>query len=87
MENQSKYILCVSKAFITYINTIFHSRVLAAEAVLAEKKDNPANFGVGCERNCICEISGQVPCPAIVPLPYHMRGKYKYNKAELPEEL
>ncbi|KOX71749.1 putative 28S ribosomal protein S25, mitochondrial [Melipona quadrifasciata] len=46
-----------------------------------EKKDNPANFGVGCPRSCMCVIPGQVPCPSIVPLPYHMRGKYNKQKA------
>jgi len=54
--------------------------VLQAEAVAKEKKDNPANFGVGCDRHCICEIPGQVPCPQIVPLPNHMRGKYKFAR-------
>lgn len=49
---------------------------LDAEAIAADKKDNPANFGVGCNRPCICEIPGQVPCPGIVQLPNHMRGKY-----------
>ncbi|XP_065830030.1 small ribosomal subunit protein mS25-like [Oscarella lobularis] len=29
---------------------------------------NPANFGL-IGRKCICEIPGQVPCPAKVPLP------------------
>ncbi|XP_071554779.1 small ribosomal subunit protein mS25 [Temnothorax nylanderi] len=48
---------------------------LVKEATTQEKKDNPANFGVGCDRSCICHIPGQVPCPGIVPLPYHMRGK------------
>ncbi|XP_024873676.1 probable 28S ribosomal protein S25, mitochondrial [Temnothorax curvispinosus] len=48
---------------------------LVKEAATQEKKDNPANFGVGCDRSCICHIPGQVPCPGIVPLPYHMRGK------------
>lgn len=47
-----------------------------AEARLAESKDNPANFGYGCSRHCICEIPGQVPCPGTVPLPDHMRGKH-----------
>lgn len=51
--------------------------VLKAEAIAKEKKDNPANFGVGCERNCICEVPGQVPCPGTCPLPKHMRGKYR----------
>lgn len=41
---------------------------------------NPANFGWGCDRQCICEIPGQVPCPGIIPLPNHMRGKYKFGE-------
>lgn len=56
--------------------------VLRAETIAKEKKDNPANFGVLCERHCICEIPGQVPCPSICPLPNHMRGKYKYAKED-----
>ena len=54
----------------------FFREQLDAEARLAESKDNPANFGYGCKRHCICEIPGQVPCPGTVPLPQHMRGKY-----------
>nr|CAD7263984.1 unnamed protein product [Timema shepardi] len=54
--------------------------LLAAEAQAREKKDNPANFGYGCDRHCICEIPGQMPCPAVVPLPNHMRGKFIYHK-------
>jgi len=53
---------------------------LSMEEFLAEKKDNPANFGFGCDRHCICEILGQVPCPGTVPLPTHMRGKTKYQQ-------
>ncbi|CAH2266479.1 probable 28S ribosomal protein S25, mitochondrial [Pararge aegeria] len=60
------------------LNTVGKSKeVLEAEAIAAEKKDNPANFGVGCERPCICEVYGQIPCPGVVPLPKVMRGKYK----------
>lgn len=51
--------------------------LLAAEAKLAQKHDNPANIGVGCDKHCICDIPGQIPCPAIVPLPNHMRGKFQ----------
>ncbi|KAF5294071.1 hypothetical protein FQA39_LY13545 [Lamprigera yunnana] len=51
--------------------------VLQKEATAKVKKDNPANFGVGCDRHCICEISGQLTCPQIVPLPKHMRGKFR----------
>ncbi|XP_046398569.1 probable 28S ribosomal protein S25, mitochondrial [Ischnura elegans] len=53
---------------------------LTREAVAQEKKDNPANFGKGYPRHCICEIPGQVPCSGVVPLPNHMRGKYKFAK-------
>ncbi|KAH8308541.1 hypothetical protein KR044_001737 [Drosophila immigrans] len=49
---------------------------LDAEARLAESKDNPANFGYGCDRHCICEIPGQLPCPGTVPLPEEKRGKF-----------
>ncbi|XP_048001670.1 small ribosomal subunit protein mS25 [Cydia strobilella] len=60
------------------LNTVGKSKeVLEAEAVAAEKKDNPANFGVGCERACMCENYGQVPCSGVVTLPKFMRGKYK----------
>lgn len=54
----------------------FNREQADAEARLLESKDNPANFGYGCSRQCICEIPGQVPCPAIVKLPDHMRGKF-----------
>lgn len=47
---------------------------------MAEKKDNPANFGVGCDRACICELPGQIPCPGVVPLPNHMRGKFRFRR-------
>lgn len=60
------------------ISTVGKSKeVLEAEAIAAEKKDNPANFGIGCERPCICEVYGQVPCSGVVQLPKFMRGKYK----------
>ncbi|XP_051168118.1 probable 28S ribosomal protein S25, mitochondrial [Leptopilina boulardi] len=52
---------------------------LVKEATLREKKDNPANFGYGCERSCMCIIPGQLPCPQVVPLPNHMRGKFIRN--------
>lgn len=46
------------------------------------KERNPADFGYGCNRWCICEVPGQVPCPAYTPLPKEMRGKYKFAKKE-----
>ncbi|XP_018562135.1 probable 28S ribosomal protein S25, mitochondrial [Anoplophora glabripennis] len=57
-------------------------KVLEAEIIAKEKKDNPANFGVLCDRHCICEIPGQVPCSGTCLLPKSWRGKYKFNKAE-----
>ncbi|KAL1124375.1 hypothetical protein AAG570_001004 [Ranatra chinensis] len=51
--------------------------VLKMEENAREKTDNPANFGYYCSRHCICEIPGQVPCPSVVQLPKHMRGKYR----------
>ncbi|XP_076237854.1 mitochondrial ribosomal protein S25 [Calliopsis andreniformis] len=54
--------------------------VLKQESIAMEKKDNPANFGVGCPRSCICVVPDQVPCPGVVPLPFHMRGKKRLAK-------
>ncbi|KAM4654301.1 small ribosomal subunit protein mS25 isoform 1-T1 [Amazona ochrocephala] len=44
-----------------------------------KKLSHPATFGPKRYhlRECMCEIEGQVPCPAFVPLPKEMRGKYK----------
>ncbi|CAK9807203.1 Probable 28S ribosomal protein S25, mitochondrial [Anthophora plagiata] len=55
---------------------------LQQEAETKGKQANPANFGIGCPRSCMCVIPGQIPCPAIVPLPFHMRGKYKKSLKE-----
>lgn len=71
------YLLLASECTCVYFRD-----VLKAEAVAQEKKDNPANFGYGCERPCICIVPGQIPCPATCPLPKHMRGKYIYQKKE-----
>ena len=61
--------------------------VLDEEAMAADAKHNPANFGLkyGHDRHCICECPGQVPCPHIVPLPRHWRGKW-YNQGHRWEE-
>ncbi|XP_064101215.1 small ribosomal subunit protein mS25-like [Macrobrachium nipponense] len=53
---------------------------LAKEALERQSLNNPGNFGWGCDRQCLCEIPGQVPCPGVVPLPKAMRGKYKYGE-------
>lgn len=52
----------------------------AKQAALEEAlKNHPSHFGAQCARPCICEIPGQVPCPGVIPLPNHMRGKFKQN--------
>jgi small subunit ribosomal protein S25 len=55
--------------------------VLEEEAVKAEKQDNPANFGKDMDRWCMCSTPGQLPCPNIIPLPKHWRGKYHWGLA------
>lgn len=64
--------------FVDDIFVFVSRKTLALEA--QRQSVNPAYFGVGCERPCICIVPGQVPCSGAVPLPQHMRGKYKYAK-------
>ena len=56
--------------------------MLKEEALEAEKKDNPANFGMECSKYCMCTFPGQVPCPGYIPLPKQWRGKYALGHAE-----
>lgn len=79
--NQSKLLkqLCKIKCQII-INWLISRETLKAE----DKIENPANFGAKCSRHCICEVPGQLPCPALIPLPNSWRGKYKFQK---PDEL
>jgi len=61
------------------VKTIGKSKeVLEEEAIASEAKSNPANFCCrhGFERHCICEMPGQIPCPSLVPVPRHWRGKW-----------
>lgn len=58
----------------------FCSEQIQAEKIAAQKKENPSIFGVGSARTCICMVPGQLPCPGVVKLPDHMRGKHKWNK-------
>ncbi|KAG7205582.1 hypothetical protein KM043_007553 [Ampulex compressa] len=55
-------------------------QILQQESIAKTKKENPASFGQGCSKACICLIPGQVPCTGTIPLPKHMRGKYKFAK-------
>lgn len=52
------------------------------EKIDPEEEKNPGLFGLNCGRWCICEVSGQVPCPGFVPLPKEMRGKFIYGKTQ-----
>lgn len=58
---------------------------LEEEEIEQKKVNNPANFGWGCERQCICQVPGQVPCPGVVPLPKFMKKKYSYAGTEFPK--
>lgn len=57
----------------------FSRETLEKEERERKKLSHPATFGPKKYhlRECMCEIEGQVPCPAFVPLPKEMRGKYK----------
>merc|ERR1711872_382279 len=61
--------------------------VLQEEAIESQAKSNPANFckRLGFDRHCICEMPGQVPCPSLVPVPRHWRGKW-YNQGHRWDE-
>ncbi len=62
----------------------FRETLEAEEKTEASILRNPANFGELFDRQCICEIPGQVACPGWQPLPKLMRGKYK-TKVHLEE--
>jgi len=47
---------------------------------------NPANFGYECNRWCMCEVDGQVPCPGRELLPPMKRRKYFINPGLIKEE-
>ena len=49
-------------------------------------ESNPANFGPDYDRHCICEMAGQVPCPAWEPLPLEMTGKGRKILKQMEEE-
>ncbi|UYV73547.1 MRPS25 [Cordylochernes scorpioides] len=41
--------------------------------------NNPAFFGQQSLRHCICEIPGQMPCPALVEVPKYFTGSYYWK--------
>merc|ERR1712240_793264 len=59
------------------IKTLGKTKQTLEEEARAEKI-NPADFGLrqGKNRHCICAEPGQLPCPSMVPLPRHWRGKW-----------
>lgn len=57
------------------------------EEIEQEAQKNEANFGEGCSRFCMCQVSGQVACPRWKPLPEFMRGKYTLMKKDELEEI
>ncbi|XP_001506359.1 28S ribosomal protein S25, mitochondrial [Ornithorhynchus anatinus] len=75
VENKS------NKEIMEHIKKILGKSELTLKKEEQEKMklSHPANFGPKkyCLRECICEVEGQVPCPAVVPLPKEMTGKYR----------
>ena len=60
------------------------SEELKEEEVLEDQ----SLFGHEAQRHCMCEVPGQIPCPAWVPLPKQMTGKYqtKLFRGEITED-
>ncbi|KAE9549605.1 hypothetical protein FO519_007179 [Halicephalobus sp. NKZ332] len=40
---------------------------------------NPAEFGVTCKRQCLCEVQGQQPCTSLLLAPKYVKGKFRWN--------
>ncbi|ELU11605.1 hypothetical protein CAPTEDRAFT_181516 [Capitella teleta] len=60
---------------------------LLEEIQLEESRfHNPALFGFQFDRQCICEVPGQVPCPGWELFPKEMTGKYKKAQWEASRE-
>ena len=49
------------------------------DAQRSHEPQNPGNFGLGCDRWCICEIPGQVPCSGFERPPKERTGKWRYH--------
>ena len=41
--------------------------------------ENPANFGHNFDRQCICAVPGQIPCPGFKEMPKEMQGKWQHK--------
>lgn len=61
------------------LRSALRRETLRSERQEREQLSHPAHFGPRkyCLRECICEVEGQVPCPAVVPLPREMTGKFQ----------
>ncbi len=62
----------------------------AERTASASVLENPANFGDTFDRQCICAVPGQIPCPGYKEIPKHMQGKWKYKMRigdTTPEEV
>jgi len=49
-------------------------------------ESNPANFGTEYDRQCMCEVAGQVPCPAWQALPLEKTFKGRKILKQREEE-
>jgi len=60
------------------------NRMLKREASM--EATNPANFGYDCNRWCMCEVDGQVPCPSREVMPDMKRWKYFLKPEQLKDD-
>jgi len=78
----------VKLLFIHYLLlSVVHRAMLKTEAQQSSMLvNNPANFGAAFDRHCMCEVPGQVSCPAWQPLPTEMTGKGRRKLWEAAKE-
>lgn len=60
--------------------TLGKTKLVKRREFLEQMQDhNPAEFGSKCSRHCMCEIQGQMTCPAVIQIPQYLRGRHKWN--------
>jgi small subunit ribosomal protein S25 len=83
----SIYVNCYSRTHKEILEQCKKVVGKTAYEIEQEAKINPANFGEGCPRYCICQVEGQIACPRYKPLPEFMRNKFMHYKKEELQEI
>jgi len=74
---------CDSKTKDEIHHQIKHTLGKTDETIARERRlreANPANFGSDFKRHCMCEVSGQWPCPELIPPPAYLTGNWRWNR-------